>query len=578
LDDFLLLKTTTTRMKKFPWYAHYPQDVPQQIDSAQYESLAELLHHSFENFGSRPAFENMGKIMTFSELKKASDNFSAYLVHDLGLVRGDKVAIQLPNLLQYPVVLFGALRAGMTVVNVNPLYTSSELKHQLNDADAKVIIVLANFAGILEGILSETKLKHVLVTQIGDMIGGIKGSLINFAVKYVKKMVPPFSLPNAISLMTALKSGADHEFIQPHIESNDLAFLQYTGGTTGVSKGAMLSHGNLVANLLQVNAWMKSGGLKEGAEIYITALPIYHIFALVANVLGSVSLGSQNILITNPRDMDGFIKELKKHKFTILSGVNTLFNGLLNHPEFKNCDFSKLRFGFGGGMAVQNSVAEKWLEVTSSPLAEGYGLTETSPVLTINPLDGRHKMGSIGLPIPNTEIKNFDDDFVEVAMGDPGELCAKGPQVMQGYYNKPKETDEVMKDGWFKTGDVAIMDEEGFFKIVDRKKEMILVSGFNVYPNEIENVISSHPKVLEVGVIGVPDPKSTEAVKAVVVKKDDTLSETEVIAYCKEKLTGYKCPRHVSFISELPKSNVGKILRRIIKENDLKTHTYEGVK
>ena len=563
-------------MKKFPWYAHYPQDVPQQIDSAQYESLAELLHHSFENFGSRPAFENMGKIMTFSELKKASDNFSAYLVHDLGLVRGDKVAIQLPNLLQYPVVLFGALRAGMTVVNVNPLYTSSELKHQLNDADAKVIIVLANFAGILEGILSETKLKHVLVTQIGDMIGGIKGSLINFAVKYVKKMVPPFSLPNAISLMTALKSGADHEFIQPHIESNDLAFLQYTGGTTGVSKGAMLSHGNLVANLLQVNAWMKSGGLKEGAEIYITALPIYHIFALVANVLGSVSLGSQNILITNPRDMDGFIKELKKHKFTILSGVNTLFNGLLNHPEFKNCDFSKLRFGFGGGMAVQNSVAEKWLEVTSSPLAEGYGLTETSPVLTINPLDGRHKMGSIGLPIPNTEIKNFDDDFVEVAMGDPGELCAKGPQVMQGYYNKPEETDEVMKDGWFKTGDVAIMDEEGFFKIVDRKKEMILVSGFNVYPNEIENVISSHPKVLEVGVIGVPDPKSTEAVKAVVVKKDETLNEAEIIAYCKEKLTGYKCPRHVSFISELPKSNVGKILRRIIKEDDLKTHTYEG--
>ena len=565
----------TEKMKNAPWYAHYPKDLPQQIDSTKYESLAELLDNSFENFGNNPAFENMGKVMTFNELKIAANNFSAYLLHDLGLNQGDKVAIQMPNLLQYPVVLFGVLRAGMTVVNVNPLYTSSELKHQLNDSDSKVIIVLANFANILEEILPETKLKHVLVTQIGDMIGGIKGSLLNFAVKYLKKMVPSFNLPKSTSLMKALKSGANHTFVQPYIKSGDLAFLQYTGGTTGVSKGAMLSHGNLVANLLQVNAWMKSGGMKEGAEVYITALPIYHIFALVANVLGSVSSGSQNILITNPRDMDGFVKELKKHKFTIMSGVNTLFNGLLNHSEFKNCDFSKLRFGFGGGMAVQNSVAEKWYKVTGSPLAEGYGLTETSPVLTINPLDGRHKMGTIGLPIFNTEIKNFDDDFVEVAIGEPGELCVKGPQVMQGYYNRPKETDNVMQEGWFKTGDVAIMDEDGFFKIVDRKKEMILVSGFNVYPNEIENIISSHSKVLEVGVIGVPDPKSTEAVKAVIVKKDETLNEAEIVAYCKEKLTGYKCPRHVSFVSELPKSNVGKILRRIIKENDLKTHTYE---
>ena len=406
------------------------------------------------------------------------------------------------------------------------------------------------------------------------MIGGVKGGLINFALKYIKKIIPPYNLPKSIPLRRALKLGANHVFVQPTIKSSDLAFLQYTGGTTGVSKGAMLSHANLVANLLQVNTWMKSGGLREGTEVYITALPIYHIFALVANVLGSVSSGSQNILITNPRDMTGFVKELKKHKFTILSGVNTLFNGLLNHPEFKNCDFSKLRFGFGGGMAVQNSVAEKWLQITGSPLVEGYGLTETSPVLTINPLDGRHKIGTIGLPISNTEIKNFDDDFVEVAVGAPGELCAKGPQVMRGYYNRPKETDNVMRDGWFKTGDIAIMDDEGFFKIVDRKKEMILVSGFNVYPNEIENIISSHPKVLEVGVIGVPDSKSTEAVKAVIVKKDETLNEDEIFTYCKEKLTGYKCPRHVSFISELPKSNVGKILRRIIKENDLKSHNY----
>ena len=563
-------------MNDAPWYAHYPKDVPQQIDSAQYESLAELLDVSFKKFGENAAFENMGKVITFSELKTSANNFSAYLIHDLGLSKGDKVAIQMPNLLQYPVVLFGALQAGMTVVNVNPLYTSSELKHQLNDSDAKVIIVLANFASTLEGILSETKLKHVLITQLGDMIGGIKGGVINFAVKYFKNMVPSFDLPKSIPLTRALKSGANHVFVQPPIRGSDLAFLQYTGGTTGVSKGAMLSHANLVANLLQVNTWMKSGGLKEGAEVYITALPIYHIFALVANVLGSISSGSQNILITNPRDMDGFVKELKRHKFTILSGVNTLFNGLLNHPEFKNCDFSKLRFGFGGGMAVQNSVAEKWLKITGSPLVEGYGLTETSPVLTINPLDGRHKIGTIGLPISSTEIKNFDENFVEVPLGVPGELCAKGPQVMQGYYNRSKETDDVMQEGWFKTGDIATMDEEGFFKIVDRKKEMILVSGFNVYPNEIENIISSHPKVLEVGVIGVPDSKSTEAVKAVIVKKDETLNEPEIIAHCKEKLTGYKCPRHVSFISELPKSNVGKILRRVIKENDLKSRTNTG--
>jgi len=561
-------------MNVAPWYAHYPKDVPQKIDSTEYESLAELLDVSFRKFGNNAAFENMGKVMTFTDLKKATNHFSAYLIHDLGLNKGDKVAIQMPNLLQYPIVLFGALQAGMTVVNVNPLYTSSELKHQINDSEAKVIIVLANFASTLESILSETKIKHVLITQIGDIIGGVKGGLINFALKYIKKMIPPYNLPKSISLTRALKLGANHVFVRPTIKSSDLAFLQYTGGTTGVSKGAMLSHANLVANLLQVNTWMKSGGLREGTEVYITALPIYHIFALVANVLGSVSSGSQNILITNPRDMAGFVKELKKHKFTILSGVNTLFNGLLNHPEFKNCDFSKLRFGFGGGMAVQNSVAEKWLQITGTPLVEGYGLTETSPVLTINPLDGRHKIGTIGLPISNTEIKNFDDDFIEVAVGAPGELCAKGPQVMKGYYNRSKETDNVMRDGWFKTGDIAIMDDEGFFKIVDRKKEMILVSGFNVYPNEIENIISSHPKVLEVGVIGVPDSKSTEAVKAVIVKKDETLNEAEIIAYCKEKLTGYKCPRHVSFISELPKSNVGKILRRIIKENDLKSHTY----
>ena len=565
-------------MNDRPWYSSYPEGVPHQLGPVQYESLADLLNECFESYSDNPAFENMGKVMTFAELKEQADHFACYLIHDLGLSSGDKVAIQLPNLLQYPVALFGALRAGMTVVNVNPLYTPSELKHQLVDSDAKVLVVLANFASNLEQIFHETKLTHVLITEIGDLVGGVKGAWVNFGVKYIKKMVPNYHLPQAKSFKAALKKGSNHTVQQPKISSTDLAFLQYTGGTTGVSKGAMLSHANLISNLLQVNAWMKSGGLKAGAEIYITALPIYHIFALVANVLGSVSLGYQNILITNPRDMAAFVKELKKHQFTVLSGVNTLFNGLLNYPDFKDCDFSQLRFGFGGGMAVQQAVAEKWLEVTGSPLAEGYGFTETSPVLTINPLDGNHKLGTIGLPVPNTEIRIFDDDFNEVPQGQPGELCAKGPQVMEGYYNKPEETAKVMQEGWFKTGDIATMDEQGFFKIVDRKKEMILVSGFNVYPNEIENIIALHPKVLEVGVIGVPDAKSTEAVKAVVVKKDDSLTEEDILTHCKEYLTPYKCPKHVSFTNELPKSNVGKILRRIIKENDLKNHQYESAK
>ena len=562
--------------KQFPWFKSYPDFVPQTVDENKYKSLAHVFENVVKKYGDQVAFQNMDVTLTYNQLKDEVDAFAYFLQNETNLKVGDRVVIQMPNLLQFPVAMFAVIKCGFVAVNTNPLYTPEEMKHQYKDSGAKALIILENFANNYQKIQHDTEIETVIVTRIGDMLGGLKGTIVNTVVKHIKKMVPAFDLPNAISFKSVLKENKGNSPKTVEIFHKDMAFLQYTGGTTGVSKGAMLSHANLVANLLQVNTWMKSGGLKEGAEVYITALPIYHIFALVANVLGSISSGSQNILIANPRDMDGFVKELKRHKFTILSGVNTLFNGLLNHPEFKNCDFGKLRFGFGGGMAVQNSVAEKWLKITGSPLVEGYGLTETSPVLTINPLDGRHKIGTIGLPISNTEIKNFDENFVEVPLGVPGELCAKGPQVMQGYYNRSKETDDVMQEGWFKTGDIATMDEEGFFKIVDRKKEMILVSGFNVYPNEIENIISSHPKVLEVGVIGVPDSKSTEAVKAVIVKKDETLNEAEIIAHCKEKLTGYKCPRHVSFISELPKSNVGKILRRVIKENDLKSGTNTG--
>lgn len=562
-------------MSKQPWLENYPEGVPHEIDPDEFQSLAALLTDSFKKFGSKPAFENFGKGITFLELDKLSDDFAAYLTKVAGLKKGDKVAIQMPNLLQYPVVMFGALKAGMTVVNTNPLYTPSEMKHQFNDSGAKVAIVLANFACNLQEILSETKIEKVIVAKMGDMLGGLKGTIVNFVVKNVKKMVPPYHLPDAISFKEAMAAGARESFEAPEITGEDLAFLQYTGGTTGVSKGAMLTNRNVVANLTQVRTWMFHGGLAEGEEIFITALPLYHIFALTCNALMTVSIGSKNVLITNPRDMPAFVKELGKHPFTVITGVNTLFNGLLNNDTFKSLDFSKLKFGFGGGMAVQQVVAEKWQDLTNSPLSEGYGLTETSPVLTSNPLNGDGRVGSIGMPIPNTEIVLLDDDGKEVAAGEPGELCAKGPQVMKGYWGRPEETENSFIDGWFKTGDIAVMDETGFFKIVDRKKEMILVSGFNVYPNDVENTIASHPKVLEVGAIGVPDKKSTEAVKIYVVKSDDSLTEDELRAYAREHLTAYKCPKHIAFTDELPKSNVGKILRRIIKESDLKANSYE---
>ena len=555
------------------WIKNYPTGVSESVNVKEYQSFADLLDEGFSKFSNSIAFENMGKGITYKELDILSQQFSLYLTETLKMKKGDRLAIQSPNVLQYPIALFGALRSGIIVVNTNPLYTPSEMKHQFNDSGCKAILILSNFAYNLEKIISETKIKHVIVSEMGDMLGSVKGGLVNFVVKYIKKMVPKFSLPSSVSFKKALSIGGGYKFKKHEIFSDDIAFLQYTGGTTGVSKGAMLSNYNVLSNMIQVSECMDIL-LKEDKEIVITALPLYHIFALVCNALVMFKYGAKNILITNPRDMDGFIKELSKYNFSIITGVNTLFNGLLNNNKFKNLNFSKLKVAFGGGMAVQESVAIKWNEVTGCPLVEGYGLTETSPVVTINPLDGTNKIGSIGLPIPNTEIKFIDDKNEEVLVGERGEICVKGPQVMAGYWNRKEATDEVIKDGWLMTGDIGVIDKQGFIQIVDRKKEMVLVSGFNVYPNEVEHVISSHPKVLEVGVIGVPDKKTSEAVKAVIVKKDESLTEEEIKLYCKEKLTNYKCPKHVSFTDELPKSNVGKILRRIIKEKDLELNSY----
>ena len=564
-------------MENRPWLQHYGNEIPHEIDADCYNSISELLDESFKNYSDRIAFSNFGKELTFKEIDKLSADFAAFLQNEAGLKKGDKIAVQMPNLLQYPIVVFGALRVGITVVNTNPLYTTSEMEHQFKDSGARAIVILANFASNLQKILAKTSIETVIVTEIGDMIGGLKGTIMNFVVKKVKKMVPAYSLPGAISFKNALKKGAASQFKKVDISNDDLAFLQYTGGTTGVSKGAMLTNRNIIANVQQLLVWMQSGGLKND-EIVITALPLYHIFALTVNLMVMIQVGAKNVLITNPREMDAFSKEMKKHKFTVITGVNTLFVGMLNNPIFKTIDFSALKFGFGGGMAVQKFTSDKWKEVTKSPLCEGYGLTETSPVLTSNLLkeDGKYiKTGSIGIPMPSTEIRIIDDEGKDVAVGQPGELCAKGPQVMKGYWGRPEETAATFHEGWLKTGDVAVMDETGYFKIVDRKKEMILVSGFNVYPNEVEDAIANHPKVKEVGAIAVPDKKSTEAVKVYIVKNDDSLTEDEIKEHCKECLTGYKRPKHIAFADELPKSNVGKILRRILKEEDMKVNSYD---
>lgn len=547
------------------WYESYQKGVPHTINEQEYKNIPDILEQSFANFGDKPAFHCMGKTLTFSEIDFLSKKFASYLQNDLGLTQGSRVALMMPNVLQYPIALFGALRAGMIAVNVNPLYTERELEHQLKDSGAEAIIIFENSAQILQKVLSKTKIKHVITTGIGDLLGFPKSLIVNFVIKHVKKMVPAWSLPGNIKFNNALAMGNAEKFSKPNIELKDVAFLQYTGGTTGLSKGAVLTHANIVANMVQARAWIKDE-IIPGEEIIITPLPLYHIFSLTANCFIFSSVGALNVLITNPRDIPGFVKELSKWKFSAFTGVNTLFNVLVNNPEFQKLDFSNLKVTLGGGMAVQGAVAEKWKEVTGKPLIEAYGLTETSPAACINPLDIPAYNGMIGIPIPSTEVKIIDDEENDVPMGERGEIAIKGPQVMEGYWNKPEETAKVMtKDGFFKTGDVGTMDEKGYFKIVDRKKDMILVSGFNVYPNEIEDVIVSHPKVLEAAAIGIPNEKSGEVVKLFIVKKDTSLTESDVIAFCKQELTGYKVPKSVEFRDDLPKSNVGKILRKDLR-------------
>jgi long-chain acyl-CoA synthetase len=552
-------------MDNFPWFEFYPKNVEKEVDVKAYSSVVNLFDESVKKFGDATAYECMGKKLSFAEVDSYSRDFAAFLQQELKLQKGARVAIQMPNCLQYPVAMFGVLKAGMIVVNTNPLYTPREMKHQFEDAGVDAIVILANFASNLEKIRSEIKAKHVIITELGDMLGGLKGGVVNLVVKHIKKMVPAYHLPKALKWKAVMAKGGNASFVPTDLNLDDSAFLQYTGGTTGVSKGAELTHGNIVANMQQISAWMKPK-LRDKEEIVITALPLYHIFALTVNCLAMLKIGAHNVLITNPRDMPGFCKELSKHRFTVITGVNTLFNGLMNTEAFTKLDFSSLKVAVGGGMAVQKATAEKWQKMTGVALAEGYGLTETSPVATCNPIDGTERIGTIGIPLPNTDVKVINDEGIELPVGEKGELCIKGPQVMKGYWNRPDETEKVMMGEWFKTGDIAVIDTDGFVKIVDRKKEMILVSGFNVYPNEVENAIAMHPKVVEVGVIGMPDDKTTEKVVAYVVAKDDALTAEEVIAHSRQELTNYKVPREVYFSDELPKSNVGKILRRKIKE------------
>ncbi|MEM1135009.1 MAG: AMP-binding protein [Bacteroidota bacterium] len=555
-------------MENFPWFEKYPDGVTKSIDVDQYDSVMQIVDESLAKYGNQIAFENMGASMTFAKLDQLSQNFAAYL-QSIGLKKGDRIALMMPNLLQYPIALFGALRAGLVIVNTNPLYTVREMAHQFNDSGADAIVVLANFAKNVQEALPKTKIKHIIITEIGDQLGGLKSTLVNFVVKYIKKMVPSYDLPQAVKFNYALAKGSKASYTQPDIKNDEVQFLQYTGGTTGVSKGATLTNRNLIANILQISEWMKPR-LKENSEIIVTALPLYHIFALTVNCFSLLRIGAKNVLITNPRDMKSFLKDLKKYPFTVMTGVNTLFNGLLNQPEFKDIDFSSFKLAVGGGMAVQRAVAEKWQAVTGVSLAEGYGLSETSPVLTCNPVDGTEKLGTVGLPVPNTEVAIMDESGNKLPVGERGEICARGPQVMKGYWQRDEETKKVFFGEWFRTGDIGIESEDGFFRIVDRMKDMILVSGFNVYPNEVEDEIAKMEGVLEVAVIGIPDEKSNEAVKAFIVKKETTLTVEEVRAYCKTCLTGYKVPKHVEFIDELPKSNVGKILRRPLKEMELK--------
>ena len=546
------------------WLKSYPPGVPAEIDYSDYKSVGDLFEKCVKQYADRPAFHCMGKTITFAELDRFSAAFGAW-VQSKGLAKGARVALMMPNVLQYPVCLYGTLRAGLTVVNVNPLYTPRELEHQLKDSGAEVIVVLENFAGVLQEVVARTPVKHVVVASLGDMLG-LKGALVNFVVRNVKKMVPAFELPSAVRFNAMLSQGGAMTLKPVETTHEDIAFLQYTGGTTGVSKGAMLLHRNILANIAQSSVWLIPG-LKGEVPVIITALPLYHIFSLTVNCLLMMKVGGMNVLITNPRDIPGFVKELARHRYNVITGVNTLFNALLNNAEFNQLDFSRVKVCVGGGMAVQKAVADKWKLVTGKVLLEGYGLTETSPSATMNPLTLTDYSGSIGLPLPSTLVSIRDDDKKEVAQGQPGEICISGPQVMKGYWQRPEETANVLgPDGFLYTGDVGVMDEKGFVRIVDRKKDMILVSGFNVYPNEIEQVVAMHPGVLEVAAIGVPDEHSGEVPKIFIVKKDPSLTEEAVLAFCKEQLTGYKRPKYVEFRAELPKTNVGKILRRALRD------------
>ena len=547
------------------WLKHYPRGVPAEIDVNEYASVREVFEESCRKFATRPAFSCMGRTITFADLDALSSTFGAWL-QSIGCTKGTRVALMMPNILQYPVCLFGTLRAGCTVVNVNPLYTARELEHQLVDSGAEIIVVVENFARTLQEVVARTRLRQTVVTSIGEMLA-VKGRVVDLVLRRVKKVVPKFSLPGAIRFTDAMKQGRKVSLSRVPIGHDDLAFLQYTGGTTGVAKGAMLLHRNIVANMLQARAWVKTI-LDDGRrEVILTPLPLYHIFSLTANCLVFMSVGGENVLIPNPRDIPRFIKEMHRHRFTAMTGVNTLFNALLNHPKFAQINFKSFRLSLGGGMAVQEAVARRWKEVTGVTLVEAYGLTETSPAATMNPLDATEYTGAIGLPIPSTDIVLRDDAGHDVPLGQPGEICIKGPQVMAGYWQRPQDTADVMTaDGYFMSGDIGIMDERGYIRIVDRKKDMILVSGFNVYPNEIEGIVVMHPGVLECAAVGVPDRKSGEAVKLFVVRKDVALTADDVLTHCRDHLTGYKCPRDVEFRGELPKTNVGKILRRQLRD------------
>ena len=551
------------------WFDNYPPNAEKTIDVTKYESLVEMFEAAVKRHPDMPAYINMGQVLTFRKLEERSRAFAAYLQNELRLEKGDRVALMMPNLLQYPIALFGALRAGLVIVNVNPLYTPRELEHQLNDSGAKAIVIVSNFAATLEKVVFNTQIEHVILTRMGDQLSFGKRTLVNFVVKYIKKLVPKYKLPHSVSFREALSIGKQRQYVKPNLESSDLAFLQYTGGTTGVAKGAMLTHANMVANVFQAK-WVAEPLLKD-AKVRVAAipLPMYHVFALSVNCLLFIELGVTGLLITNPRDIPGFIKELKKQRIVALCGVNTLFNALLNNEHFKEVDFSALRLSVGGGAAIQGAVAKRWFETTGCHIIEGYGMTECSPLIAASRWDSTEHTGSIGVPVPNTDIRIMDDTGNEVSIGERGELWVKGPQVMKGYWNRPEDTAEVLHDGWMATGDIVEMGQDLNLRIVDRKKDMIIVSGFNVYPNEIEDVVAHNPKVNEVVAVGIPHPISGEIIKIFVTKKDESLTREELRSYCRQFLTGYKIPKESEFRDELPKTNVGKILRRVLRDEEI---------